>query len=288
MIFARRWPARRLLLYALLAALLSGVALAVWAFLIEPDRVVVRRESLSLPNAGPALDGLKIAAISDIHAGSPHIGIEKLNRLVAETNRLQPDLVVLLGDYVIQEVVGGEFIEPEATAECLSRLHAPLGVFAVLGNHDWWLDGERVGRALSNVGIKVLENDAAGVVRDGQPLWVAGLADLWTRSPDTRKTLAAVNDSDDAPVLLLTHNPDVFPDVPARVALTLAGHTHGGQVNLPLVGRPVVPSRYKQLYAYGHVVEGGRHLFVTSGVGTSILPVRFRVPPEITLITITE
>lgn len=278
---------KRRLRVALYLALLAGCVLAVWSFLVEPALLVVNREELPLGRTPPALRGLKIAAISDIHAGSPHINIEKLNRLVEETNRLQPDLVVLLGDYVIQDVAGGKFIEPEATAECLSRLHAPLGVFAVLGNHDWWLDGERVGRALTSVGIKVLENDAARVVRDGHPLWVAGLADLWTRSPDTRKALAAVNDDGDAPVLLLTHNPDVFPDVPARVALTLAGHTHGGQVNLPLVGRPVVPSRYKQLYAYGHVVEGGRHLFVTSGVGTSILPVRFRVPPEITLITIT-
>ena len=283
MIFARRWPTRRLLLYVLLAALLSGVALAVWAFLIEPDRVV-RRVSLSLPNAGPALDGLKVAAISDIHAGSPHIDAGKLWLLVEETNRLEPDLVVLLGDYVIQGVVGGEFIEPEATAESLRGLRAPLGVFAVLGNHDWWLDGERVSRALTGAGVRVLENDAARVERGGRGLWVAGLADLWTRRPDVSKTLGKIGD--DGPVLLLTHNPDVFPDVPARVALTLAGHTHGGQVYLPIVGRPVVPSKFDQRYADGHVREGGRDLFVTSGVGTSILPVRFRVPPEVCLFTI--
>ncbi|HEV2862966.1 MAG TPA: metallophosphoesterase [Pyrinomonadaceae bacterium] len=279
---------KRRLRVALYLALLSVCVLAVWAFLVEPALLVVNREELSLGRTPPALRGLKVAAVSDIHAGSPHVDIEKINRLVEETNRLQPDIVVLLGDYVIQDVAGGHFIEPEATAECLSRLRAPLGVFAVLGNHDWWLDGERVRRALTNVGIRVLENDAARVTRDGRPLWIAGLADLWTRSPDARKTLAAVNDPDDAPVILLTHNPDVFPDVPARVSLTLAGHTHGGQVNLPLLGRPVVPSRFEQLYAYGHVVEGGRHLFVTSGVGTSILPVRFRVPPEITLLTIND
>ncbi len=277
-------PARRLLLYALLAALVAGVALAVWAFVIEPDRVVVRRESLSLPGAGPALDGLKVAAISDIHAGSPHIDAGKLRLLVEETNRLGPDIVVLLGDYVIQDVVGGEFIEPEVTAESLRALRAPLGVFAVLGNHDWWLDGERVSRALSSAGVRVLENDAARVESGGRGFWVAGLADLWTRRPDVSKALGKV--VDDAPALLLTHNPDVFPDIPARVALTLAGHTHGGQVYLPIFGRPVVPSKFDQRYADGHVREGGRNLFVTSGVGTSILPVRFRVPPEVCLITI--
>jgi predicted MPP superfamily phosphohydrolase len=90
----------------------------------------------------------------------------------------------------------------------------------------------------------------------------------------------------DEPVLLLTHNPDVFPDVPARVTLTLAGHTHGGQVALPILGRPVVPSRYGQRYADGLVMEDGRALFVSSGIGTSILPVRFRVPPEIAIVTL--
>lgn len=110
-------------------------------------------------------------------------------------------------------------------------------------------------------------------------------ADLWTRGADVAASLKHV-ESDDDPVLLLTHNPDIFPDVPPRVSLTLAGHTHGGQVNFPFFGRLVVPSRYGQRYAMGHVVEGGRHLFVSGGVGTSILPVRFRVPPEIVVITI--
>jgi hypothetical protein len=280
----RGWKRRVLLV--LLAALAAGVALAVWAFFVEPGRLVVNRAEVRLAGLPPALRGLKVAAISDIHAGSPHIGLEKLRLLVEESNRLQPDLVVLLGDFVIQDVVGGEFIEPEATAESLRGLRAPLGVFAVLGNHDWWLDGGRVTRALAGAGINVLENDAARVERGGQGLWVAGLADLWTRQPDAAKALAAVND--DAPVLLLTHNPDVFPEVPARVALTLAGHTHGGQGCLPLVGRPVVPSKFGQRYAMGHVVEDGRHLFVSGGVGTSIVPVRFRVPPEIVLMTLRQ
>jgi hypothetical protein len=92
--------------------------------------------------------------------------------------------------------------------------------------------------------------------------------------------------SDDAPVLAFTHNPDVFPHVPARVALTIAGHTHGGQVVLPLLGRPLVPSAYGQRYAIGHVEEDGRHLFVSSGLGTSIFPVRFGVPPEISIVVV--
>ena len=112
------------------------------------------------------------------------------------------------------------------------------------------------------------------------------MADLWTRTPDIPGTLKDIPDDD--PILLLTHSPDVFPDIPARVSLTLAGHTHGGQVNLPLVGRPIVPSKYGQRYAAGHIIEQGRHLFVSTGVGTSIIPVRFRVPPEIQILTVSS
>jgi predicted MPP superfamily phosphohydrolase len=113
---------------------------------------------------------------------------------------------------------------------------------------------------------------------------VVGIADLWTRKPDIEGGLHQVEIDD--PVLLLTHNPDIFPGVPQRVSLTLAGHTHGGQVNLPVAGRLVVPSKYGQRYAFGYIVEDGRHLFVGGGVGTSILPVRFRVPPEVVILTL--
>jgi uncharacterized protein len=263
--------------------LLTGCGLAAWAFVFEPDRVVVSETVLRLPGQPGVFDRLKIAVVSDIHAGAPHIKEDKLRLLVEKVNALRPDLVVMLGDFVIQDVVGGEFVEPEAIAAQLKDLRAPLGVYAVLGNHDWWYDGERVGRALTGAGVRVLENDAARVEKDGQALWLAGLADLWTREQDVEGTLAKV--SDGAPVVALAHNPDVFPRIPARVILTLAGHTHGGQVNLPFVGRPVVPSQFGQLYAQGHIKEGGRHLFVTSGVGTSIVPVRFRVPPEVVVLT---
>ena len=120
----------------------------------------------------------------------------------------------------------------------------------------------------------------------GRAFWLAGGADLWTRKPDIEGTLRQVTDEE--PVLLFTHNPDIFPDVPPRVSLTVAGHTHGGQVNLPVVGRPVVPSHFGQRYAFGHVVEQGRHLYVSGGVGTSIIPARFRVPPEIVILNLEE
>ena len=267
-----------------LAAGSAVVALALlgWAVLVEPGRVRVRTIELSLPGWPSALDGLRVAVMGDIHAGGPHGGIDKLRTLVADVNRSSPDVVVLLGDYVTP--AWGTFVEPEITAEVFSSLRAPGGVVAVLGNHDWWYDGERVRRALEAPGIVVLENEAHRVVHVGNTFWLAGLADLWTRAPDIQGTLAAI--PPEAPVLLLTHSPDVFPDVPARVALTLAAHTHGGQVRIPPFPAPVVPSRYGSRYAAGHVIEGGRHLFVTTGVGTSIIPVRFAVPPEVVILTL--
>ncbi|HJQ35022.1 MAG TPA: metallophosphoesterase [Pyrinomonadaceae bacterium] len=274
--------------------LLLFASLAAWAFWLEPTSVTVTRVSLRVPRWHAEHRELKLAVLTDLHVGSPHVGLDKLARVVERTNDERPDVVLLLGDFVVGGqkdeggehggVLGGTFVEPEPIAEELKRLRAPLGVFAVLGNHDCWFDCGRVARALESAGVRVLENSAARVETGGRAFWLAGVADLWTQRPDIAAALRQVEGED--PVLLLTHNPDIFPGVPARVSLTLAGHTHGGQVNFPLVGRPVVPSRFGQRYAMGHVVEGGRHLFVSGGVGTSIIPVRFRVPPEIVILNL--
>lgn len=280
-----RPPATRARLKKLLLALSFVLAgLGLWAFWIEPAWLSVRRVTLHVPRWHAEHENMRVAVLTDLHVGAPHAGIAKLRRVVERTNEEQPDLIVLLGDFVIQEVVGGDFVEPELIAAELGGLRARQGVFAVLGNHDWWYDGARIAAALRRAGVVVLENEAARVERDGRSFWVAGIADLWTRKPDIAGTLRQVDD--DGPVIFITHNPDIFPDVPARVSLTLAGHTHGGQVNLPVVGRPIVPSRFGQRYAMGHIVEDGRHLFVSGGVGTSIVPVRFRVPPEVVILTL--
>lgn len=271
----------------LLAVVVVLTGLGLWAFWIEPARVTVRHVSLQIPQWDAEHQEMRIAVLTDLHVGAPHVGVEKLRRVVERTNAERPDLILLLGDFVIDDVVGGKFVEPEAIAEALKGLRATHGAVAVLGNHDWWNDGVRIGNALKGAGITVLENETLRIEHNGRSLWLIGLADLWTRRPDIAGSLRQVSGDDD-PVILLTHNPDVFPEVPARVALTLAGHTHGGQVCLPLVGRPVVPSKFGQRYAMGHVVEDGRHLFVSGGVGTSIIPVRFRVPPEIVLLTLMQ
>jgi len=260
------------------ALLVAPFLMAIWAFGIEPGMMVVRHVRMDLP---AWKSDLRVAVLSDLHIGSPHVGLDKLRIIVEKTNAEHPDLVVLLGDFVTGGPNGrraGGFVEPEATAAELKKLHAPLGVFAVLGNHDWWYDGNRVGRALTDAGIPVLENKA---VRVG-PIWLGGIADFWTREPDIAGTLAQVTSDD--PVVLITHNPDIFPEVPSRVSLLLAAHTHGGQVQLPIIGTLITTSKLG--YNAGEFVERGRHLFVTTGIGTSILPVRFGVPPEIVILTV--
>ena len=259
------------------------LALGLWAFWLEPASLGVLNERLAL--RWPAERSLRIAVLTDLHVGSPFNGIAKLRDTVDRTNAAQPDLICILGDLVIQGVIGGRFVAPEEIATELKRLRAPAGVVAVLGNHDGWFNHDRVRNALERNNIRVVEDTAARLDTPAGPLWVAGISDLYTGRHDLHAALSAVTD-DSTPVILLTHNPDVFPFVPHRVTLTLAGHTHGGQVRLPFVGRPVVPSRFGQLYAAGHVFEGGRHLYVATGIGTSILPVRFRVPPVVAILTL--
>jgi predicted MPP superfamily phosphohydrolase len=264
---------------------LLAAAVGVWAFWLEPRSLRVREHALALPGWPSGLAGLRIAVLTDLHVGSPFNDLAHLRRIVALTNEARPEIVLVTGDLVILGVVGGTFVEPEPIAAELGRLTAPLGVWATLGNHDHWHDARRVQRALEAVGIRVLENDAARIRderRGDAAFWLVGIADFWTGGYDVRAALAPV--TDDAPIVAMTHNPDVFPELPSRVALLIAGHTHGGQVWLPFVGRPIVPSAFGQRYAAGSVVEAGRHLFVATGTGMSILPVRFLVPPEVSIL----
>jgi uncharacterized protein len=261
------------------------VTLGLWAFWLEPASLTVAEHELSVD--WPGERPLRVAVLTDLHVGSPFNGMAKLHSTVDRTNAVQPDVICILGDLVIQGVLGGRFVPPEEIAIELARLRAPAGVVAVLGNHDGWFDHDRVRRAVETSGIRVVEDTAVRLDTPAGVVWVAGISDLWTGRHDLSAALAAVGD-ESAPVLLLTHNPDVFPIVPDRVTLTLAGHTHGGQVRLPFAGALIVPSRFGPRFAAGHIVEGGRHLFVATGIGTSILPVRFRVPPAVTVLTLRQ
>ncbi len=276
------WQKRLRVSLATILLLVSG--LVGWAFFIEPNRLVLRYEVITIDRWPSGLSGLKIAVLSDIHTGSAFIDDRKLRLIVERTNQLQPDLIVILGDYMASNGRTSHRVEPEVFAPVLKDLHAPLGVYSVLGNHDWWYNGYKVRRELEANGIKVLENEVARIDVRGTPLWLAGLADLWTRPQRIDQTIMQVPEGE--PMIALTHNPDIFPQLPQRVPLLLAGHTHGGQVRLPLIGSVVESSRFGERYETGHVFENGHHLFVTTGIGTSIVPVRFGVPPEIVLLEI--
>lgn len=263
------------------AGALAG-ATAFRALWWEPRHVRLTRRRLALPHWPAWLSGLRVALIADLHTGAPHVDIATVSRVVARVNRAQPDLVALLGDYADPAALGAHMVAPEAVAASLAELRSKLGSVAVLGNHDWVRHGRHMPEALRAAGIAVLENEALALPLAERRLWVAGLADAQTRTPAVARTLAGVPDGE--PVLVLSHNPDLFPEVPERVALTLAGHTHGGQVDLPLVRRLTVGSRFGANHAGGHYEEGGRHLFVSRGVGTSRLAVRLLAPPEVVLL----
>lgn len=292
---------RRRVLQTLAGLFLSGLGLGGYAYAWEPAHQGVTRYRLQPPN-WPEGQRLRLAVISDLHVGGPHMPVARVRQIVEQTNALKPDLTLLVGDFVASRTRRSSDPAPAEWAAELARLEAPAGCFAVLGNHDWWQD-ERAQRelrgptqsmvALEAVGISVLENRAVRLETSAGPLWIAGLGDqeafVLRRRPrglrygldDLPATLAMIRD--DAPVILMAHEPDIFARVPSRVALTLSGHTHGGQVRL-FGWSPIVPSRYGNRYAYGHVRENGRDLVVSAGLGTSKLPLRLGAPPEIVLI----
>src|SRR5437870_6696589 len=275
---------KRMVRIALAILLLLILSCGIYAFLIEPNRLVVHQDTIQIDNWPKELSGLRIAMVADIHTGGPFINDKKLRQIVERTNQLNPDLIVLLGDYMSPNSWHSHRVEPEITAAALKDLHAPLGVYSVLGNHDWWYNGARVRRALEQNGIPVLDDDVAEIKWRSGSFWLVGLADLWTRPQHINETIAKTPEG--STIIAMTHNPDIFPSLPRSVPLLLAAHTHGGQVNLPIIGRPIEPSHFGQRYAVGHVFENDHHMFVTTGIGTSIIPVRFRVPPETVVLTL--
>ena len=286
---------RRTFLKTIGLGALGVVGLSSYAFAIEPRfRLVVTRYRLTPPNWPAGQKPLRLAVIADIHACDPWMPMSRVAEIVSVANDLKPDVTLLLGDYVAGlRRFRTSVVPPQEWGRALADLTAPLGVYGVAGNHDWWHDIAGVRRAFADNHIPLMENDVVRLEpKDGPAVWLAGLGDQlayplgdsrFRGVDDLPGTLARIPE-DGAPIVLMAHEPDIFPDVPERVSLTLSGHTHGGQVDLPLFGRLVVPSAYGQRFAYGHVVENDRHLIVSGGLGCSVLPVRFGVPPEILLI----
>jgi uncharacterized protein len=261
------------------AAAATAAALVWWAGWHEPRALITPEVPLALPRWPSELDGLRVALVSDVHAGAGHMTPDRLAWIVDRVIALDADVSVLLGDFLDSSRIGDGRARVRQVARELARIPRAL---AVLGNHDWRAAGPAIGWALREAGVTVLENDA---VRVRDRLWVAGLADTRHRFPDLEAAFR--KPPEDAAVLVATHDPDVFPDVPDRAALTLAGHLHGGQVNVPILRQAVLPTRYGDRYLAGHVVEEGRHLYVSAGLGTAGLPLRLRRPPEVPVLRLT-
>ena len=286
----------------------TGVLLAApfglgsYAFAIEPGFRLDLTSYHVAPRNWPEGLVIKAAVIADIHACEPLMPASRVRSIAEFTNRLQPDIIFILGDFNAGHRMVSAPVFPQQWGEALSVLRAPLGVYAILGNHDLWhgaLPGMRsdggasIQKALRHANIKLLENEAFRLEKDGSPFWVAGLADQlghrvgryrFQGLDDLPGTLRQV--SDDAPVILLAHEPFIFRHVPKRVALTLCGHTHGGQVDLPFFTAAYLNTRWGDDYVYGHIVDDDRHMIISAGLGTSIVPVRFLCPPELVHVTI--
>jgi uncharacterized protein len=279
---------RRHMLFGAVGILgVSSASTAVYAGGVEPQELVVTRYAPA-PRGWPAERRLTITVIADLHAGGPDMPLPHVRQVVDTANALKSDLIVLLGDYEARYEFPIAHMPVALWSAELKRLAAPLGVWTILGNHDWWHNSAMVRQALAHAQIPVLENNAVLLGAEGQKFWLAGIGDQlayplghdrYRGADDLPGTLAQIRTDD--PVVLLVHEPDIFTRVPSRVALTLAGHTHGGQIRLPLVWPLFVPSKFGARYAYGHVVEHDRHLIVSGGLGTSIIPARLGVPPEI-------
>lgn len=273
---------RILLVFAVIILLLAAVA--VYSYFIEPRRLVVNEQNLKIPNWSAKLDNFKIVAISDVHGGSNYVTEEKLRRLVELANAQNPDLIVLLGDYVSQ--IGGKRSELkmpfETIAENLKGFRAKYGVFAVVGNHDWWYDEKKVRGEFERIGVKVLENEVASVQVADETIYLWGIEDYWKKNRVPTEVFEQIPTKQN--ILAITHNPDSLLKAPGEISLMLAGHTHGGQVKFPFYG--AIAFVNDRRFMEGFVEVDGKNVFVTTGVGCTGPQIRFRVTPEIAVLNL--
>jgi predicted MPP superfamily phosphohydrolase len=242
-----------------------------------PSWIEVTRPEVAVEGLPPAFAGLRIAVLTDIHHG-PFLSRQRLERIVRVTNAQHPDLTLILGDIAHR---GARRIAP--AWEELGRLHAPLGVYGVLGNHDVWEGADATREAMARAGIADMTERAEPLVRGEERLYLVGLGDLWAEPSDLARAMSGVGEGDVA--LVMTHNPDAFElQHDPRAKLWMAGHTHGGQVVMPWLFRPYVSSRYGQKYRAGLVHREGSQIYISRGLGCVTPPVRVNCRPELPVI----
>jgi len=245
----------------------------------ESGAIGVERVAVKVPNLPKAFDNLRVAFLTDIHHG-PYTSLAAVASMVRTAQSLQPDLILLGGDYSLRE---NKYIRP--CFDVLQGLNAPLGAFGVLGNHDYAHGLEDTREGMKAAGIQELTNSGLWLTRGTSRLRLGGVDDLWRGRPDVQPALggATINDA----CVIVSHNPDVAETLTdRRVGLMLSGHTHGGQVCVPGMVNPFVPSRYGMKYAKGLVEAPTTKVYVSKGLGLTGLPMRFNCPPELTLLTL--
>lgn len=273
-------------------AAIAGAALPLAAYsqFIEPHHLTVEHLNLSIPGLPEPFDGFRIAQLSDLHF-FPYTRKAEIDAAVTKANSLAPDLSVLTGDFITSNESKRRYTPQDEVyahmgvcAELVSRLKAPYGVYACAGNHDAEIGSRYVQGALRDFGIPLLINESRPIERDGHRIWIAGLGDAIHDKADISATLTGVPQGEIT--VLLAHEPDLA-DMVCRhpVALQLSGHSHGGQIRLPLIGCPYLPSLARK-YPYGYYKVGTMHLYTNRGIGEILLPYRFNAPPEITVITL--
>ena len=263
----------------LLLLLTVGLAMGTFGYATAVSVPVVRYARISFPEWPAGAPPVRALLISDIHVGGPDMPPDRLGRIVRQINTVRPDIVLIAGDLVSDRPVSTRLYSTEESIAPLRQLRPRLGTVAVLGNHDHWRSEEAVRTALRTAGILVLDNSAASV----GPLAVGGLDDAFTDHDDPKGTVARMRDLPGAK-LLLSHSPDPFANLPSDIRMMLAGHTHCGQISLPLIGPFATYSDYGNRYACGIIREGGKTLIVGAGLGTSMVPLRLGAPPDMWLI----
>lgn len=253
-----------------------------WTRFATAQDLAWKTVSLSPPGWAERDQNLHIAILADLHLGSHTDDCERLIKIVSKINQRRPDLVLLLGDYVNMQPFGGGRIPPSVIAAILERLDAPLGIHAVLGNHDYSYGKGRISGALGQAGINVMENSASLIECSKGDFMLYGLADASQGRSALPGLLSAQMPG--LPGVIMAHDPASFADVPEGPYLTVSGHTHGGQIRLPRFGALTNSSTAPMHWTSGHIVEGDRHLYVSNGIGTSIMPVRIGCPPEVNFV----
>lgn len=265
------------------ALILLGLAVLALGLYNATRDPIIRTATIRLADWPEGAPPLRVLHISDIHVAGPDMPPERLVRLVSQFNALSPDLITVGGDLVSEKRTATHIYTAEEVVAPLGGLRAPLGVIVAPGNHDHSFDMAAINRELKRWGIIVLANQAMRV----GPIVLGGVDDDYSGHDDVPATFAAMDTMGTGPRVLLTHSPDIVPDLPTPVGSILAGHTHCGQIVLPIIGPISFASRYGDRYACGLMVDTNGTVIVGAGLGTSILPLRYGAPPDVWLVTFT-